>query len=56
MTDKIKKVDDDTLIIETTTTTEQLVKKSSLDGRRATLVAEHTKALAEIDAQLDVFK
>ena len=52
----IKKIDDATLIVEETTVSERIVKKSSLEGQRITLIEEHEKKLAEIDEMLAVFK
>ncbi|GAI27227.1 unnamed protein product [marine sediment metagenome] len=44
------------MAVVTTTESEQLIKKSSLEGERVTLIAEHEKKLAEIDELLAVFK
>lgn len=57
MTNKIiKKVDDKHVAVITTNESEELIKKTSLEGQRVTLIAEHEKKLAEIDELLAVFK
>ena len=52
----ITKLDDKVLSIKTTTEQEEFIKKTSLEGQRATLVEEHEKVLAEIDEKLNYFK
>lgn len=52
----IKKIDDERLVIETTEKSEELVKKSSLELRRADLIIKHISELKEIDDLLEVFK
>ena len=52
----IKKIDEERLVIETTTINEELVKKSSLELRRADMVIRHASELKEVDDLLGVFK
>ena len=47
--------DKDKLIITTINETEEIIKKSSLEGQRATLIKEHEEKLAEIDEKLAYF-
>ena len=53
---KIEKYNDELVAIITTTDSQELVKKTSLEGQRVTLIEEHEKKLAEIDEKLAVFK
>ena len=54
--EKIIKFDDDHVAVITTTDHQELIKKTSLEGQRITLIEEHEKALALIDEKLAVFK
>ena len=47
--------DKDGIIITTTNSSDEFVKKSSLEGQRATLIKEHEEALALIDEKLAYF-
>lgn len=47
--------DKDKLIITTTTETDEIIKKSSLEGQRETLIKEYEEKLAEIDEKLAYF-
>ena len=50
------KVDGEHVASRTTTDSQELIKKTSLEGQRVTLIEEHEKALALIDEKLAVFK
>ena len=52
----ITKFDEDHVAVITTTESQQLIKKTSLEGQRVTLIEEHEKALKVIDDKLAVFK
>jgi len=52
----ITKYNDELVAVITTSESQELIKKSSLEGQRKTLIEEHEKALALIDEKLAVFK
>jgi len=52
----IKKISDELVAVITTSENQELIKKSSLEGQRVTLIKEYEKKLAEIDEKLAVFK
>jgi len=52
---KITKVDDAHVAVFTTVINEEIMKKSSLESRRAALIEEHEKALGDVDELLSHF-
>ena len=52
----ITKYNDELVAVIKTSESQELIKKSSLEGIRETLIIEHEKQLAEIDEKLAVFK